>query len=98
MPAGLGLGLDRGSRFEEILEDRDTHRQWGRLRVLHRRALGGHDDKAELFGENRLRRIVEGAFGLESDDLRDRILSELRSFQGRVLPHDDMTLVILKVE
>ncbi len=99
MPAGLGLGLDRGSRFEEILEEVETPIASGDVFVFFTDGLSeAMNDKAELFGENRLRRIVEGALGLESDDLRDRILSELRSFQGRVLPHDDMTLVILKVD
>jgi serine phosphatase RsbU (regulator of sigma subunit) len=99
MPAGLGLGLDRGSRFEEILEEVETPIASGDIFVFFTDGLSeAMNDKAELFGENRLRRIVEGALGLESDDLRDRILSELRSFQGRVLPHDDMTLVILKVD
>jgi serine phosphatase RsbU (regulator of sigma subunit) len=98
-PAGLGLGLDRGSRFEEILEEVETPIASGDVFLFFTDGLSeAMNDKSELFGETRLRRIVEGAPGLESDDIRDRILSELRSFQGRILPHDDMTLVILKVE
>ena len=53
MPAGLGLGLDR-------VRGRDTHRQ----RSFTDGLSEAMNDKAELFGENRLRRI-EGALGLE---------------------------------
>jgi serine phosphatase RsbU (regulator of sigma subunit) len=52
---------------------------------------------AELFGEARLRRILEASHGLGSDELRERILEEVRRFVGDALPHDDMTLVVLKV-
>jgi serine phosphatase RsbU (regulator of sigma subunit) len=53
--------------------------------------------KAELFGEGRLRTILEEGEGLSSDDLKAMILDEIRRFVGEADQHDDMTLVILKV-
>jgi serine phosphatase RsbU (regulator of sigma subunit) len=52
---------------------------------------------SELFGEGRLRRILEESASLGSEELRERILEEVRRFVGDALPHDDMTLVVLKV-
>ena len=43
-PPGLGLGLDRGERFERILEEQEVPLDArGLLPVLHRRAVGGHE-------------------------------------------------------
>ena len=52
---------------------------------------------AELFGEGRLRRILEDSGRLTSEELKERILEEVRRFVGDADPHDDMTLVVLKV-
>ena len=52
---------------------------------------------SELFGESRLRRILEESASLGSEELRERILEEVRRFVGDALPHDDMMLVVLKV-
>jgi serine phosphatase RsbU (regulator of sigma subunit) len=55
--------------------------------------------RAELFGERRLRDVLEHVLETESDEveLKDRILAEIRGFVGDAAQHDDMTMVILKV-
>jgi serine phosphatase RsbU (regulator of sigma subunit) len=53
--------------------------------------------RSELFGERRLRDIIEASQGVESEPLKERILSEIRGFVGDAAQHDDMTMVILKV-
>ena len=35
---------------------------------------------------------------MPSDDLRERVLSEIRAFVGDAPQHDDLTLVALKVD
>ncbi|MBX7183701.1 MAG: serine/threonine-protein phosphatase, partial [Vicinamibacteria bacterium] len=52
---------------------------------------------SELFGESRLADILRHASELSSDDLKERILHEVRTFAAGESPHDDMTLVIVKV-
>lgn len=56
----------------------------------------GPDD--ELFGEGRLSTIVEEHADLPFEELRERILREVRAFAGEPGPHDDMTLILLKVD
>ena len=41
--------------------------------------------------------ILKDANALSSDDLKERILHEVRTFAAGESPHDDMTLVIVKV-
>jgi serine phosphatase RsbU (regulator of sigma subunit) len=94
----LGLGLDRGGRFEEILEEMEVPLLTGDLFLFFTDGLSeAMNGQAELFGEGRLRQIIEGSQALSSDEIRDRILEEVRRFVGDAAPHDDMTMVILKV-
>ncbi len=53
--------------------------------------------RSELFGEGRLRRILEKSRELSGEELKERILAEIRVFVGEAAQHDDMTLVLLKV-
>jgi sigma-B regulation protein RsbU (phosphoserine phosphatase) len=55
------------------------------------------DADQELFGESRLRRIVEEHGHLRSAELRERILREIESFVGDASQHDDLTLILIKV-
>ena len=51
----------------------------------------------EEFGEARLRSILESSARLTAEALRDRILVEVGAFTGGGAPHDDQTLVVVKV-
>jgi len=98
VPQGLGLGMDRGERFEEILEEAVVTLRRGDLFLFFTDGLSeAMNERSELFGESRLRQIVEGAEGLSSEEIKERILGEIRGFVGDAAPHDDMTLVVLKV-
>jgi serine phosphatase RsbU (regulator of sigma subunit) len=97
-PAGLGLGLDAGDRFEKILEEDEVPLEPGDFFLFFTDGLSeAMNPGAELFGEGRLRRILEESGSLGSEELKERILEEVRRFVGEADPHDDMTLVVLKV-
>ena len=57
--------------------------------------MNAHDD---CFGETRLGRLVEEHAHLPSDELRERVLREIAAFVGDAPQHDDMTMILLKVE
>jgi sigma-B regulation protein RsbU (phosphoserine phosphatase) len=99
-PAGLGLGIDAGARFEEILEEAEVPLHSGDLFLFFTDGLSeAMNVRAELFGERRLRDVIESADGQGGDEsaLKDHILAEIRAFVGEAAQHDDMTMVILKV-
>ena len=52
----------------------------------------------ELFGESRLSSIVAEHGHLASSELRERILREIEAFVGAADQHDDMTMILIKVE
>jgi serine phosphatase RsbU (regulator of sigma subunit) len=99
-PPGLGLGIDAGARFDEILEEAEVALHSGDLFLFFTDGLSeAMNGRAELFGERRLRDVIESANGTGGDEaaLKDRILSEIRAFVGDAGQQDDMTMVILKV-
>ncbi|HYN05629.1 MAG TPA: SpoIIE family protein phosphatase [Vicinamibacteria bacterium] len=97
-PAGLGLGLDPGDRFDQILEEDEVALDPGDFFLFFTDGLSeAMNAGAELFGEGRLRRILEDSSRLTSEELKERILEEVRRFVGDADPHDDMTLVVLKI-
>jgi serine phosphatase RsbU (regulator of sigma subunit) len=97
-PPGLGLGLDGGEAFEQILEEKEVPLAPGDFFLFFTDGLSeAMNEGSELFGEVRLRRILEQSEGLSSEQLRARILDEVESFVGEAPPHDDLTMVVLKI-
>jgi serine phosphatase RsbU (regulator of sigma subunit) len=52
---------------------------------------------AELFGEDRLRGLLEQSESWGTEEIKEHILAGIRAFVGEAAQHDDMTLVLLKV-
>ena len=84
-PQGLGLGIDRGERFEEILEEDDgAAASKGDIFLFFTDGLSeAMNPGAELFGEGRLRRILEESGTLTSEEIKERILERDPALRGR---------------
>jgi serine phosphatase RsbU (regulator of sigma subunit) len=95
----LGLKLDNGEMFERILEEETIQLNSGDLYLFFTdgisEAMNVHDD---CFGEHRLGELVENHAHLPSDQLRERMLREIAAFVGDAPQHDDMTMILLKVD
>ena len=95
----LGLKLDNGEKFAELLEEVTLPLDAGRrVRPLHRRHHRGDERRRGSVRRGAPRRTVEEHADLPFEELRERILREVRAFAGEPGPHDDMTLILLKVE
>jgi serine phosphatase RsbU (regulator of sigma subunit) len=101
VPDGMvvGLKLDNGEMFERHLIEETIPLQPGDLFLLFTdgisEAMNARDD---LFGESRLGRLVETHAHLPSEELRERVLREIAAFVGDAPQHDDMTMILLKVD
>jgi sigma-B regulation protein RsbU (phosphoserine phosphatase) len=95
----LGLKLDNGEMFDRLLEEQTIPLCEGDLFLFFTdgisEAMNAADD---CFGEGRLGTILEEHAQLPSEELRERVLREVASFVGDAPQHDDMTMILLKVE
>jgi serine phosphatase RsbU (regulator of sigma subunit) len=101
VPDGLVLGLkiDGGERFERLLEEVTLPLGAGDVVLLFTDGVTEAMNAAgDTFGEERLAALVEEHGDLPFEELRERILREIRAFVGDTGLHDDLTLVLLKVE
>jgi serine phosphatase RsbU (regulator of sigma subunit) len=97
-PPGLGLGIDRHGRFEEILEEASVPLHDGDVFLFFTDGISeAMNTRSELFGELRLRDLVLRTEALGSEEIKEAILEEIRVFVGDAAQHDDMTMVIVKV-
>src|SRR5205814_2230092 len=95
----LGLKLDNGEMFERLLKEDTIRLHDGDLYLFFTdgisEAMNAGDD---CFGEARLGQFVEAHAHLSSGELRERVLREVESFVGNAPQHDDMTMIVLKID
>jgi serine phosphatase RsbU (regulator of sigma subunit) len=97
-PEGMGLALDRGSQFEKILEEESIPLVPGDLFLFFTDGVTeAMNDRSELFGDDRLRGIMEENVDLSMEELREKMVDEVFNFAGGAVQHDDMTMVLVKV-
>jgi len=100
VPDGMvvGLKLDSGEMFERLLVEQTIALQPATVSVLHRRHQRAMNTRDDCFGEARLGQLVETHAHLPSDELRERVLREIAAFVGDAPQHDDMTMILLKID
>ncbi len=95
----LGLKLDTGEMFERLLEESTIKLNAGDLFVFYTDGISeAMNEGDDCFGENRLGQLVEEHAHLASAELRERILREIEAFVGDAPQHDDMTMILLKID
>jgi sigma-B regulation protein RsbU (phosphoserine phosphatase) len=100
-PSGMivGLKIDDGEIFEQLLEEQEIPLVAGDVFAFFTDGISEAMNEADdCFGEVRLARMLEDHADLPSDELRERILREVRAFVNGAPQHDDMTMVLLKIE
>ena len=101
-PDGLVLGLQLEGiekKFADLLEERSLPVAGGDLLVLFTDGITeAMNERGEFFGESRLSRLIEEHGHLPSQELRERIVRDVEAFVGPADQHDDMTMVVLKIE
>ncbi|MBI2835737.1 MAG: SpoIIE family protein phosphatase [Acidobacteria bacterium] len=101
-PDGLVLGLRLEgieAKFEQLLEECSLPISTGDVFVFFTDGISeAMNEQSDLFGESRLSRLIEEHRHLSSEELRERILREVKAFVGAADQHDDMTMILLKIE
>jgi sigma-B regulation protein RsbU (phosphoserine phosphatase) len=101
IPDGMvvGLKLDRGEMFEGFLVEQTIPLCPGDLFLFYTDGVSEAMNAAdELFGDGRLGSLLEEHADLPSEELRERILRDVAAYVGDTPQHDDMTMILLKVD
>lgn len=102
VPGGMVLGLrlpGASERFEALLEEHTRPLTSGDLIVLYTDGITeAMNIDGDLFGDEALARVLCATSGQDPPAIRERIIREVRAFVGDAEPHDDMTMVLVRVE
>jgi serine phosphatase RsbU (regulator of sigma subunit) len=95
----LGLQIDNGETFNQLLEEVTTPLAAGDLFVLYTDGVtDATNDTGEWFGEQRLAAFIQAHGALPFEALRERMRREVDAFAGAQAQHDDMTWVLVRIE
>jgi phosphoserine phosphatase RsbU/P len=98
-PMGLALGLDPGETFTKSIREVTIPFQAGDLFVFYTDGFPeAMNRQREEFGEDRLSRAVEGLAGGTASEVMEGIFRETKTFTGSAKQHDDMTIVVVKIQ
>ena len=99
-PGGLVLGLQGlEGHFDALIEERTQPIGAGDLAVLFTDGITeAMNEEADMFGEERLSRLVQEHAALPPTALLDRVLQDIKAFVGTADQHDDMTMVLVRVD
>lgn len=100
-PPGMVLGLrlpGASERFPDLLEEYTRPIDPGDVVVLYTdgitEAMNEHGD---FFSDEALAQVIVGQHELDAAGIRERVVREVLSFVGAAEPHDDMTMIVLKL-
>ena len=97
----LGLGIEGvAARFEQLLQECTLPLDGrGRVRAVHRRHHRGDESRGRPVRRGAAPGTARGDTGTcTPDEIRDRIVSEVEAFAAGADQHDDMTMILLKVD
>lgn len=97
-PKGIGLGLESGPIFDKTIEEEEIRLQSGDSILLFTDgAFEARNREEEEFGEQRLMACFEGAEGLNAAACNTALLKSISAFSKETVPHDDITLITLRI-
>jgi len=97
-PSGIGLGLERGDVFQNVITEQEIDLQTGDLLVFHTdgftEAMNKHYHE---YGEERLVNIIRENLDKSSKEIIDAVSLDVKTFRQTHPQHDDMTMVSVRV-
>jgi serine phosphatase RsbU (regulator of sigma subunit) len=95
----LGLNLDRGERFERLLQELTIPIAAGDLFFFFTDGISeAMDAEGSSFGEDRLATFLAINADLTPEQIRDGLVNDVAAFVQGQPQHDDITMLILKIE
>lgn len=92
---GMALGVVDDYAYQTY-----TRNGWAPGSILVVGTDGIHETRNNqdvMFGQDRLRQIIRDNHRATADEIQNTVLTELRSFRGKLSQEDDVTLVVVKL-
>ena len=94
---GLGLGIIRGNKFKEYIQQSSITYQSEDILVLYTDGITEAQNKdQEEFGYDRLLEIIEKNSAEDATVIQEKVIEELYNFCDNTLLEDDYSLVVVK--
>lgn len=98
-PAGLALGLENGVVFSRTIKDEIIPISEGDQIIFYTDGFTeAMNNKKEEFGEQSLINLIAAKKEKTASDLLMNITNEVNKFIGKEKPHDDMTMVCIRIK
>ncbi|MBD3387082.1 SpoIIE family protein phosphatase [candidate division KSB1 bacterium] len=99
LPKGMGLGLASDRVFDENLQQQTIKLNSGDLLVFYTDGITeAMNDSLQEYGEERLIRLLDRCKDDEPNRVTKAILADVNRFTGSRLQHDDLTMVVIRID
>ncbi len=96
---GLALGLEKGTVFQKTIGEVEVKIQKGDTFVFYTDGFTeAMNSKQEEFSEERLIKSVGSNSSFPANEVLEKIIKDVKMFIGKAKQHDDMTMVIVKID
>ena len=97
-PMGLALGLDKGDIFEQSIKEVSVTYEKGDVFVFYTDGISEAMNRTrEEYGEARLSSSIEAHAHASAGEILEGVLRDMHTFVGKAEQHDDVTLVVVKI-
>lgn len=98
-PKGMALGLEKGSLFRKVISEYEENLEAGKSFIFYTDGFTeAANKKDEEYGLDRLSQIAKDYSKSSAEEIMNKILEDVKKFIGKAPQHDDMTMVVLKIE
>jgi len=97
-PIGLALGLEKGDLFSKVITESEEKIESGKTFIFYTDGFTeAVNRKGNEYGLDRMIEIVKSWNNSSSSEIQEKMIADVNKFIGKAPQHDDMTMVILKL-
>lgn len=97
-PNGLALGLEKGDLFSRVITESEEKIESGKTFIFYTDGFTeAVNKKGEEYGLDRMIEIAKPWNYSSASHIQDKMMADVNKFIGKAQQHDDMTMVIVKI-
>lgn len=97
-PNGLALGLEKGDLFRRVITESEEKIESGKTFIFYTDGFTeAVNKKGEEYGLDRMIEIAKSWNYSSASHIQDKMMADVNKFIGKAQQHDDMTMVIVKI-